>query len=199
MIAGILLAAGSARRFGGDKLLGELAAGQCVAEVACARLRPAVDRLLAVVRPEATELAARLAAAGAQICVFVGAEQGMGASLAYGVRQASDANGWLIALADMPGIATADAVQVAAALRAGASIAVPRSEGRRGHPVGFARPHGAALMALAGDRGARSILEKNAADIVDLAAAPSANWLDIDRADDLLLARQAFDRSPARG
>ena len=101
-IVGVLLAAGSATRFGGDKLLSELADGQCIAGIACARLRPAVDRLLAVVRPEATALAARLAAAGAEICTFAGADQGMGASLAYGVRQAPDADGWLARQSGLP-------------------------------------------------------------------------------------------------
>jgi molybdenum cofactor cytidylyltransferase len=122
----------------------------------------------------------------------------MGASLAYGVGQSGDADGWLVALADMPGIATADAARVAAALRAGAAIAVPLAHGRRGHPVGFAQKHGAALIALTGDQGARSILEKNASDIVDLAASPAANWHDIDSAADLVLARQLFDKPPTR-
>ena len=197
-IVGVLLAAGSATRFGGDKLLSELADGQCIAGIACARLRPAVDRLLAVVRPEATALAARLAAAGAEICTFAGADQGMGASLAYGVRQAPDADGWLVALADMPGIATADALRVGAALRAGAPIAVPCAHGRRGHPVGFAQTYGAALMTLRGDEGARSVLTQNAAAIVDIAAAPEADWQDIDCADDLARARQSFANASAR-
>jgi len=196
MIVGVLLAAGSATRFGGDKLLSELEGGQCVAEIACARLRPAVDRLFAVLRPEARQLAARLAAAGAEICVFAGADQGMGASLAHGVQQAIDADGWLIALADMPGIATADALCVVEALRAGAAIAVPLAHGRRGHPVGFGQKHGAALMALSGDQGARGILAKNARDIVEIAASPTADWRDIDTPADL--ARAGLDKPLTR-
>lgn len=198
MIVGVLLAAGSATRFGSDKLLGEVASGQCVGEIACARLRPAVDRLIAVVRPEAMELAARLAAAGAEICVFIDADQGLGASLAYGVKQACDAEGWLIALADMPGVAAADAVHVAAALRAGAAIAVPLADGRRGHPVGFAQKYFGALTALSDDQGARSILEENVQDVVEIAASPAASWHDIDTPDDLVRARPLFDQSPAR-
>jgi len=122
----------------------------------------------------------------------------MGASLAHGVRQSGEADGWLVALADMPGIATADAERVAGALRAGAPIAVPLAHGRRGHPVGFGQKYRAALIALTGDQGARSILEKNASDIVELSASLAANWHDIDSADDLLLARQWFDKSPVR-
>jgi len=192
MIVGILLAAGAATRFGGDKLLAELGNRQCVAEVACASLRPAVDRLIAIVGPNASELAARLAAAGAEICVFAGARHGMGASLAHGVAQAPDADGWLIALGDMPLVARADALRVADALRAGAAIAVPVALGRRGHPVGFARRFFAELTALNGDTGARAILTRYAADIVEIPVREARSWHDVDSGDDLEIARRLF-------
>lgn len=195
MIVGILLAAGKATRFGGDKLLAELGNGQCVAEVACARLRPVVDRLIAVVRPEASELAIRLTTAGAEICVFANADKGMGASLAHGVRQAPDADGWLIALADMPLIATADARQVVDALRAGAAIAAPVWLGERGHPVGFAQVHFAELTALSGDQGARTLLTRYAGDLVEVHVSPAGTWHDVDTAGDLVLARMLFSQS----
>ena len=60
----------------------------------------------------------------------------MGCSLACAVRATPDAAGWLVALADMPYIATRSHQQVAAALRSGASIAATEFQGRRGHPVG---------------------------------------------------------------
>ena len=49
LIVGILLAAGAGSRFGGGKLLARLADDRGVAETACARLLPAVDRVVAVV------------------------------------------------------------------------------------------------------------------------------------------------------
>lgn len=205
MIVGILLAAGSSTRFGGDKLLAELtelteftesADGRCLAEVACASLRPAVDRLIAVVRPGADELARRLAAAGAELAVFANANQGMGASLAHGVSQAPDADGWLIALADMPLVDTLDALRIADALRAGATIAVPVCGGKRGHPVGFAQCCGENLMALHGDHGARSILAANAKRIVEIPIVAANAWHDVDTLDDLMLARRLFSGAP---
>lgn len=157
-IVGILLAAGSGSRFGSDKLLHPLADGTPMGLAAARRLRPACDRVLAVVRPDSVELAAQLAAAGFELVVSAASLQGMGHSLAAGVRAAPDAGGWLIALADMPFIAPASYGRVAAGLRDGGSIVMPEYQGRRGHPVGFARQWGGQLARLTGDEGARRIV-----------------------------------------
>jgi molybdenum cofactor cytidylyltransferase len=85
----------------------------------------------------------------------------MGASLAWGVRAAPLAAGWLIALADMPWIAPATIARVVEALRAGAPIAAPGWRGDRGHPVGLASGFYGELAALSGDEGAKAILARH--------------------------------------
>lgn len=187
MIVGILLAAGAGQRFGGNKLLAELGDGKCIAELSCARLRPTVDRLIAVVRPDADLLSQKLQQAGAEVCICPNAEEGMGTSLAFGVRQAADAEGWLIALADMPCLADADIRRIAETLRAGATIVVPVAGEQRGHPVGFSRRFFAELSALNGDAGARAILARHAAEIISVPIADAATWQDIDTREDLCL------------
>lgn len=157
-LVGILLAAGSGSRFGSDKLLHPLADGTPLALAAARRLRPACDRVLAVVRPGSDALAELLAAEGFEQVVSSASLHGMGHSLAAGVSAAADAGGWIIALADMPFIAPASYDCVATALRAGGSIVVPEYQGRRGHPVGFARQWGEPLARLTGDEGARRIV-----------------------------------------
>jgi molybdenum cofactor cytidylyltransferase len=82
----------------------------------------------------------------------------MGASLACGVAATKDADGWVIALADMPWTAPATIGSVAVALADGSDIVAPSHRGERGHPVGFARRHCDALTALRGDAGAREIV-----------------------------------------
>ena len=67
-IVGILLAAGSASRFGGDKLLAPLSDGMQVGVAALRNLAAAVDAVVAVVRPGDDALAAALAARGARVC-----------------------------------------------------------------------------------------------------------------------------------
>lgn len=157
-IIGILLAAGSGSRFGGDKLLHPLDDGSPIAVAAARSLTTACERTLAVLRPGSEALAALLATAGCEIVVCDEADLGMGHSLAAGVRAAPEAAGWLIALADMPFIQPASHCSVVAALRAGASVAAPSYQNRRGHPVGFAAPWYESLIALRGDSGARALL-----------------------------------------
>ena len=102
-VVGILLAAGSATRFGGDKLAAALPNGTTVGVAACRNLAAAVDAVIAVVRPGDGAIADALAANRARVSVCPRASDGMGASLAWGVRAAPVATGWIIALADMPG------------------------------------------------------------------------------------------------
>lgn len=185
-IVGILLAAGGSRRFGGDKLLHPLADATPLAVSAARRLRPACDRLLAVVRPGSDRLAELLAAEGFEPVVSPDAVMGMGHSLAAGIGAAPDAAGWLIALADMPYIAPATHVRVAEALRAGGSVVVPEYRGRRGHPVGFGAAWGAQLALLSGDEGARSILRRFPDAIVRCTVDDPGVIRDVDRPADLM-------------
>lgn len=165
MIVGILLCAGRARRFGGAKLLAPIAhdahgapAGTPVAVAAAMHLVAALPSSIAAVRADDAELPDRLRALGLRVVRCANADDGMGASLACGVANAADAEGWIVALGDMPWIAPATVAAVAAAMAAGADIAAPSFRGTRGHPVGFSRRHRAALAALSDDQGARSLL-----------------------------------------
>jgi molybdenum cofactor cytidylyltransferase len=82
----------------------------------------------------------------------------MGCSLACAVNATADADGWVVALADMPWIAPATIAAVADALADGADLAATSFGGRRAHPVGFAKRHRPALSALTGDDGAKSVV-----------------------------------------
>ncbi|MGI4983778.1 MAG: nucleotidyltransferase family protein [Janthinobacterium lividum] len=94
-------------------------------------------------------------------------------------------SGWIVGLADMPMIAPATIQAVAGALAAGndESIVAPVCNGRRGHPVGWGRAHGAALMALRGDTGARALIDAH--DFIAVATGDEGVLRDIDREGDL--------------
>lgn len=184
-IVGILLAGGSATRFGADKLLHPLADGTPIAVASARNLIAAVPRVVAVVRPGAAELERVLRAAGAEVTVCQRAAEGMGATLAHAVRATGAADGWVVALADMPFIRPETIRRVAAAIEGGAAIAAPDYRGSRGHPVGFTGTFRAALEHLAGDAGAREIVRGNASAVVRVEVDDPGVVRDIDTPADL--------------
>lgn len=197
-VVGILLAAGRGERFGGGKLLATLparsdaspdagsAAGEMIGVIACRNLLAVMPRVVAVVRPGDAALAAALGAAGARVVRCANADAGMGASLACGVRATSAAAGWVVALGDMPWLATATIARVTAAIEAGAVVAAPFHQGRRGHPVGFGAACLAALTALTGDDGAKSVVAAHRDNLARIDVDDAGALRDVDRPDDLV-------------
>ncbi|EEA00708.1 conserved hypothetical protein, partial [Burkholderia sp. H160] len=106
--------------------------------------------------------------AGCDVVFAASAERGMGASLAAGIAASDGAEGWLVALADMPCIALPTIEAVARALDNGAPLVAPFYEGQRGHPVGFGIEHRDALLALDGDTGAKALLMSQALTRIDV-------------------------------
>jgi len=160
-IVGILLAAGSASRFGGDKLLAPLKDGTPLGVRAFCNLVVCVDRVVAVVRPGDQGLARALSDHGAEITVCPHAANGMGQSLAWAIRATPLARAWVIALADMPWIEVATIQRVADTLEGGAELVAASYQGVRGHPVGFSRRYYGELAALTGDEGAKSLVRRH--------------------------------------
>lgn len=187
-IVGLLLAAGSATRFGSDKLRHELPHGVSLAVQAARHLKTAVPRIVAVVRPGADATAQALGAEGCEIVVCERAAEGMGASLACAAQAAGGADGYLVALADMPFVRPSSIAAVRDALAAGALIAAPYFRARRGHPVGIAGSLRAELERLSGDEGARKILAARENELVKVPVGDPGVVRDIDRPEDLLLA-----------
>jgi molybdenum cofactor cytidylyltransferase len=170
-VVGILLAAGSSKRFGANKLLCRLRDGE---PVALAAARPFIQELpeaLAVVRPGDEALSRLFGDLGYRVVVNPDADDGLGASLAAGVRAASQARGWVVGLADMPWIAPASIAAVAASLR--------------GHPVGLAACWRETLTGLVGDQGARRLFADHAAAFVAVETADAGVVRDVDLPADL--------------
>ena len=136
-----------------------------VGVAACRALIAAVPSTIAVVRPGDGVLIDALRTAGARIIECERADEGMGASLACGVGASAEADGWVVALADMPWIAVPTFGRVRDAVADGALLAAPFHRGRRGHPVGFGRACYAELAALSGDEGARAVVVRHAREL----------------------------------
>ncbi len=161
-LTGILLAAGRGRRFdplgARNKLLQQLPGGEPVVAASARRLLSCVSRVIAVVPPGDGGVADLLRSLGCEVSTCLEADTGMGASLAHAVRQSLPADGWLVALGDMPFVEASTLAALRAAVEEGAGIAVPVHAGRRGNPVAFGAVHRDALLSMAGEQGARRLL-----------------------------------------
>ena len=160
-IVGILLAGGRGTRFGGDKLLAPLPApaagvpaGTPVGIASATHFAQALAEVVAVLRPGDLDLAAGMLAAGAarpssaRTPTMAWARRSPAACRR---RATPTAGSWRLPTCRGSGPSTI--ASVAAALAAGADIVAPAYRGKRGHPVGFARRHRDALIALGRRRG----------------------------------------------
>ena len=183
-IVGLLLAAGSATRFGSDKLSHALPHGVSIAVQSARHLRSEVSRVVAVVRPGSESLVRALSDT-CEVVVCENASEGMGASLACAALAAGPAEGYLVALADMPFIRRSSISAVRDALAAGAPLVAPYFRARRGHPVGISGQFHESLLKARGDEGARELLKENAARLVKIPVGDPGVIRDIDTPDDL--------------
>jgi molybdenum cofactor cytidylyltransferase len=161
-----LLAAGRGKRFDPsgvqNKLLQALESGDAVVVASARNMLAALPRVLAVVRPGDDKVAALLGALGCEVRVCADADLGMAESLVMAIDCTKGAEGWVIALGDMPHVQPETIRALAATIEQGAHIAAPVYEGRRGNPVAFSSYHLPLLLALEGDQGARAILKSHA-------------------------------------
>lgn len=187
-IACIVLAAGRGRRFGGQKCLARLPSGRTVIGQSIERLRPYFSTIAVVVGDDPSLLDS-LATLGLKVVRNPAPDRGMGSSLALGVAACRDADadldGVIVALADMPYLASETVAQVRDNLALRGGIVVPKYRGQRGHPVGFSRAYFPALCDLDGDQGARSVLANAGAALHELSSDDVGVVLDIDNVSDL--------------
>jgi CTP:molybdopterin cytidylyltransferase MocA len=170
-IAGLVLAAGEGRRFGGPK---------APVVVDGERL---VDRAVRVLReggcdPVYVVLGAWVGDVPGSVTILNPEwSEGMGSSLRAGLG-AVDADRVIVTLVDLPGL-TGEAVARLAATPA--RIAQAAYDGERGHPVLLGREHVAGVVAVArGDRGARDYLREQGdrIDLVEVGDVASGDDLD---------------------
>jgi molybdenum cofactor cytidylyltransferase len=185
-VVAILLAAGSATRFGSDKLLHSLPHEVPIAVQAARHLKVVFsERVVAVVRPDSARLKEFLEKENCQVVLCENAAEGMGASLACAVRAAQDAEGFVVALADMPFIRSSTIAAVRDALVAGAPLVAPYFRARRGHPVGISATFRPQLEALEGDEGARKVIAANEESLLKIPVGDPGVLRDIDTPGDL--------------
>ena len=185
MIAGLLLAAGGARRFGSQKLVATLDDVPLVRHAAQA-LAQETDELIVVVGSESAAVTRALDGIDARIVENAEWERGLSTSIRCGVCAVKqNTTAIVVALGDEPRVDGAVSRALIAEWReSGRPIVVARYAGEIGHPILFDRRSFPNSMALDGDRGARGVIQRSPDRVayVDMTTAPP---LDVDEPNDL--------------
>jgi molybdenum cofactor cytidylyltransferase len=163
-IAAILLAAGSSRRMGANKLLLDADGQPMVRRAAILCQSAGLSPIIAVLGHEVEQVAQALA--GLQIvCVLNNNHAtGMAGSLTAGLAALPvETEAVLVYLSDMPLVTSGDIENLCAAFapEQGRVICIPVHEGRRGNPVLLGRQVFAGLAGLSGDQGAKPFIQQH--------------------------------------
>jgi nicotine blue oxidoreductase len=156
MVAGIVLAAGGASRFGAPKQLAELDGVPLIEHAMRAQAGSgAIRRLVVVLGARAELIRAQADLAGADVIVCEAWAEGLSASLRTGLEALPERVGAvLVTLADQPRVTAAAVARVAAA----GGTCRAAYDGVPGHPVRLAGAELEAARWLTGDVGARDLL-----------------------------------------
>lgn len=187
-LAAIVLAAGSASRFGGGKLTATYAGRPLLHHALAAARAAPVAQVVVVTGADAERVAACAKAFDPAVRLVHAPDhaEGMAASLRAGIAALDeDVGAAFVFLGDMPRIPHAVLARLAQAVKDGAPAAAPVFDGRRGNPVVLARTVFRAVQGLTGDVGARPILQRLGARLVLVDAPDDGVLFDIDEPDDL--------------
>lgn len=175
-LAALVLAAGSGRRFGGDKLLARWRGLRLIDHAIAAALAAPVARVIVVAPPELELPDERVEPVRLQSAA-------LSQSLQAGAAAAGALDGLFVFLGDMPLVPHAAAAALVPLL-AGHYAALPRFAGQPGHPVLLSPAALGDLASLAGDEGAGRLL-RGRADLAWLDWPDASVTIDVDRAEDL--------------
>ncbi|MCH2191725.1 MAG: nucleotidyltransferase family protein [Gammaproteobacteria bacterium] len=155
----ILLAAGYAQRFGGDKLLADLPSGKSVLAETVSVYEKIFEKIAIVCRPEQIESFGLAISSNAALNFIPNnlATNGISQSISLGVTNVDCSKGWLIALADMPFVQASTVKSIIQKSRE-AEIVRPIHHGMIGNPVYISKIYQRDLQQLDGDRGARVLI-----------------------------------------
>lgn len=189
----LVLAGGAGRRFGGGKLLADLAGAPVIRRAAEAAAGGRFAEVVVVTGAQDAPVRTALQGLACRIVHAPDWANGMAATLRTGVAAlAPDAQGVCVFLGDMPLVPVGVCSALAEVAERAGYAARPRFEGKPGHPVAFTRVAFADLMALQGDKGATALLAGRPGDVAYIDTAETGVLLDIDTPEDLAVAARAW-------
>lgn len=176
----IVLAAGSARRFGSDKLSAPLRGEPLLFHAIRAARAAPVERVIVVARPG---LATGMWDGAPPVETVRIDSPALSDSLKTGIAAAHGVDGAFVFLGDMPHVPHGVAGRLAAVIGDGYA-ALPCKEGRPGHPVMLSGRAFPDIAVLTGDEGAGRLL-RTRDDVVFDESTDSGIHFDVDRPEDL--------------
>ena len=185
----MLLASGSGRRFGGNKLLAPVEGVPLIARTMDAL--PAALFARAVVCTSYPEILALAEARGYLALENTRAAEGISASIRLGLSAPGEVDGALFAVCDQPFLKTDSILRLIDTFaESPGSICALAWGGARGNPVVFPRDLFPELLALSGDTGGGAVLRahRDRLRLVE-ASSPRELW-DIDTMEDLLTEKE---------
>lgn len=188
MIEAIVLAAGKGERMGAVKPL-VMIDGEAVLTRVIAVLKTAgVERIVVVLGHAQEQVRAEVNLEECTVVVNNAYETGMASSLRSGLEAVMEqADGFLIAHADMPYIEEETIRTILDRARAGARIVAPSYRGTRGFPVYLDASYKPDLYpTLIGDVGARDFIAMHARELVLIEVTDPGVVTDIDRPQDVV-------------
>jgi molybdenum cofactor cytidylyltransferase len=161
-VAAVVLAAGSSRRMGRNKLLLEVGGESLVRRAARAAVEGSVDDVIVVLGHEEEKVRAELRGLACRTVLNADHAEGAGTSVRTGVRNAGDAGALVVVLADMPFVT---AEMIGALVRryreSGAPLVVSHYGEVQAPPTLYDRALFDELLAIPGERCAKQVVRRH--------------------------------------
>ena len=169
-VTAVVLAAGLSSRMGANKLLADFHGKPLIAATLAKMESTGVDEVVVVLGRDADEVR-RHVPTTMRTVLNPDFADGIAGSIRAGVAAAADSDAVLIVLGDMPLVEPATIGRLIAAFNPTEhrTIVAPTYHGQFGNPVLWGREHFPRLLALEGDRGARSLIGDLKAEAVEIA------------------------------
>jgi molybdenum cofactor cytidylyltransferase len=169
-----------------NKLLEPVGGEKMVRRVAATAIASGAEPIIVVTGYEAAAVAAALRRLAVTIVANPDYADGLSTSLRAGLRALpSGIDGALILLGDMPEVDASVLSALVAAFTSARAICVPVRHGRRGNPVLWGRSYFAEMLRLTGDTGAKPLLARHEAQLIEVEVATDGIFDDVDTPQDL--------------
>jgi len=187
LIAAIVLAAGVSSRMGRPKQTLPLSGVPMLERVLEIFRKSNVGRVVVVLGANEDEVRKHVKFADELVVINPKFAEGMSSSLRFGLKHVgTEVDAVIIALGDQPFVlpTTIDKM-VETYKQSGARIVIPTYQGARGNPVLFDKSVFPRIARIRGDMGAKTVVQKNAADVLEVEVPDRGVLVDIDTPSDL--------------